>query len=159
MIKAFVSLTAQNKYIIKAVIFQLKGDIKMNEYKIGDTYKTEAVVSEEMLACNVGSGSLKVYATPMVVALIEKAAAEMAQTFVDEGITTVGTRIAIDHVSATPAGVKVWAEVTLKEIDGRKFVFDVSAFDESGLIAKGEHERFSVDIVKFMKKAAIKMIE
>ena len=85
MIKAFVLLTQQNKYIIKAVIFQLKGDIKMNEYNIGDTYKTEAVVSEEMLACNVGSGSLRVYATPMVVALIEKAAAEMAQTFVDEG--------------------------------------------------------------------------
>lgn len=157
MNKAFVSLTQQNKYIIKAVIFQLKGDSKMNEYKIGDTYKTEAIVSEEALACNVGSGSLRVYATPMVVALIEKAASQMAQTIVDEGITTVGTRIAIDHVSATPVGVKVWAEVTLKEIDGRKFVFDVSAFDESGLIAKGEHERFAVKSESFQKKADAKL--
>lgn len=131
----------------------------MNEYKIGDTYKTEAVVSEEMLACNVGSGSLRVYATPMVVALIEKAAAEMAQTLVDEGITTVGTRIAIDHISATPLSARVWAEVTLKELDGRKFVFDVSAYDEKGLIAKGEHERFSVKSESFQKKADAKLAE
>lgn len=129
----------------------------MTKYNVGDTYKTETVVSEEMLACSVGSGSLRVYATPMVVALIEKAAAEMAQSFVDEGITTVGTRIAIDHISATPIGAKVWAEVTLKEIDGRKFLFEVSAFDEKGLIAQGEHERFSVKSESFQKKADSKL--
>lgn len=158
MIKAFVSLTQQNKYIIKAVIFQLKGDSKMNEYKIGDTYKTEAVVSEEALACNVGSGSLRVYATPMVVALIEKAASEMAQDFVEEGITTVGTRISIEHISATPMGAKVCAQAQLKAIDGRKFVFEVSAYDEKGLIAKGEHERFSVKSESFQKKADSKLV-
>ncbi|MCQ4021892.1 MULTISPECIES: thioesterase family protein [unclassified Ruminococcus] len=129
----------------------------MNEYKIGDAYKTEAVVTEAEIACTVGSGRLRVYATPAVVALIEAAASQMAQTFVEEGITTVGTRIAIDHVSATPVSAKVWAEAVLKEIDGRRFVFEVSAYDEKGLIAKGEHERFSVKSESFQKKADSKL--
>lgn len=130
----------------------------MSEYKIGDIYECETVVDENMLACSVGSGSLRVYATPMVVALMERAASEMAQTFVDEGITTVGTRISIDHLSATPKGAKVCAQAQLKAIDGRKFVFEVSAYDDKGLIAKGEHERFSVKSESFQKKADSKLV-
>lgn len=129
----------------------------MAEFKVGDIYKAETVVDESMLACTVGSGSLRVYATPMVVALIEKAASEMAQQLVDDDCTTVGTKIAIDHVSATPIGAKVWAQAKLTEIDGRRFVFEVSAYDEKGLIAKGEHERFSVRSESFQKKADSKL--
>lgn len=129
----------------------------MSNYSVGDVFKTEAVVTEDKLACNVGSGSLRVYATPMVVALIEQAASTMAQEIVDEGITTVGTRIAIDHVSPTPIGAKVWAEVKLTEVDGRRYAFEVSAYDEKGLIAKGEHERFAVKSESFQKKADSKI--
>lgn len=129
----------------------------MAEFKVGDIYKAETVVDESMLACTVGSGSLRVYATPMVVALIEKAASEMAQQLVADDCTTVGTKIAINHVSATPVGAKVWAQAKLTEIDGRRFVFEVSAYDEKGLIAEGEHERFSVRSESFQKKADSKL--
>ncbi len=129
----------------------------MNNYKIGDKYKSECVVTEDMLACNVGSGSLRVYATPMVAALMEGAAANMAQQFVESDCTTVGTRIAIDHISPTPCAAKVWAEAELKAVDGRKFVFSVRAYDEKGLIAEGEHIRFSVKSADFQRKADAKL--
>ncbi len=125
----------------------------MKDYKIGDVYASEAVVGEDMLACSVGSGELRVYATPMVIALMENAASSMARCLTDEGSTTVGTRIAINHISATPCGARVRAEARLEEIDGRKFVFTVKAFDEAGLIAEGEHERFAVISESFQKKA------
>ena len=125
----------------------------MKDYKIGYVYTSETVVGEDMLACSVGSGELRVYATPMVIALMENAASSMAQSLVDEGCTTVGTRIAINHISATPCGAKVRAEARLDEIDGRKFVFTVKAFDDAGLIAESEHERFAVRSESFQKKA------
>lgn len=127
--------------------------VNMNSFKIGDIYRSETTVDESMLACSVGSGSLRVYSTPMVVALIERAASQMAQTFVEEGITTVGTSIDIAHISATPVGARVWAEARLKDFDGRKFIFDVKAFDKKGLIAEGEHERCAVNCDKFQKRA------
>lgn len=128
----------------------------MNE-QIGKTNKVETRVTEEMLASVVGSGTVDVYATPMVVALMENAAAALAKESLDDEFTTVGTKIQIDHLSATPLGADVYATATLTESDGRKFIFTVEAYDNAGLIAKGTHERFSVNAKKFLSKVKEKV--
>lgn len=111
-------------------------------------------VDEENLACAMGSGSLMVLATPAVVALMENAAAELAQNILDnEELTTVGTMISIEHTSPTPIGAEVTATATLKETDGRMFQFYVVASDKKGEIAKGTHTRVSVKAEKFQMKA------
>ncbi len=111
-------------------------------------------VEEENLACAMGSGSLMVLATPAVVALMENAAAELAQLELDnEEFTTVGTMISIEHTSPTPIGAEVTATATLTKVDGRMFYFDVIANDKKGEIAKGTHTRVSVKADKFQMKA------
>jgi predicted thioesterase len=111
-------------------------------------------VEEENLACAMGSGSLMVLATPAVVALMENAAAELAQIELDnEELTTVGTMISIEHTSPTPIGAEVTATATLTKVDGRMFYFDVVANDKKGEIAKGTHIRVSVKADKFQMKA------
>ena len=122
----------------------------MTEKSITKTIKVE----EENLACAMGSGSLMVLATPAVVALMENAAAELAQIELDnEELTTVGTMISIEHTSPTPIGAEVTATATLTKTDGRMFYFDVIANDKKGEIAKGTHTRVSVKAEKFQMKA------
>ena len=122
----------------------------MAEKTISKTIKVE----EENLACAMGSGSLMVLATPAVVALMENAAAELAQNELDsEELTTVGTMISIEHISPTPMGAEVTAKAILTKVDGRMFYFDVEAYDKKGLIAKGTHTRVSVKAEKFQAKA------
>ena len=116
----------------------------------------EAVVTKEMLASNVGSGLVKVFATAMMIALIEKAAVFSVEPFLEPGQGTVGTHVDVSHCSATPLGMKVWAETELVEIDRRKLVFKVAAYDERGLIGEGRHERFIIDNLKFQAKADAK---
>ena len=102
----------------------------------------------------MGSGSLMVLATPAVVALMENAAAELAQNeLANDELTTVGTMIAIDHTSPTPLGADVTATAKLVETDGRTFQFEVWAEDKKGIISKGKHTRVSVKAEKFQKKA------
>lgn len=122
----------------------------MSEKSLTKTIKVE----EENLACAMGSGSLMVLATPAVVALMENAAAELAQIELDnEELTTVGTMISIEHTSPTPIGAEVTATATLTKTDGRMFYFDVIANDKKGEIAKGTHTRVSVKADKFQMKA------
>ncbi|MCH5299769.1 MAG: thioesterase family protein [Ruminococcus sp.] len=120
---------------------------------IGDKLTKKSVVTEDMLACNVGSGSLRVLATPMVVALMENAACELAQRGLEDIFTTVGTEISIEHTSPTPIGAEVSATAVLEKIDGRMFYFSVYAEDKKGEIAKGTHTRVSVKSESFQKKA------
>ena len=122
----------------------------MSEKSLTKTLKVE----EENLACAMGSGSLMVLATPAVVALMENAAAELAQIELDnEELTTVGTMISIEHTSPTPISAEVTATATLTKTDGRMFYFDVVANDKKGEIAKGTHTRVSVKADKFQMKA------
>ena len=88
---------------------------------------------------------------------MEKAAFELIQPYLDEGITTVGTMISLEHISASPIGAKITAKAVLSSFEGRKFCFDISAYDNAGLIAQGKHERFSVKTESFMKKANAKI--
>ena len=105
------------------------------------TFTKECVVTPELLATAVGSGSVEVFATPMVAALLEGAAAELAQKELQDGWTTVGSQISIEHLCPTVAGVKVTATATLTEVDGRMYRFTLEAKDNAGVIARGTHER------------------
>lgn len=118
-----------------------------------ENFVIEKVVTEDMLAVNVGSGSLRVLATPTVVALMEEASTKLADTFLDEGLTTVGTMVEIQHISPSPIGAKIKVESKLISNDGRSFMFEVTAYDNAGMIANGTHNRVSVKSEKFQKKA------
>ncbi len=117
----------------------------------------EDTVTENNTAKAVGSGSLMVYATPSLAALIEKAACNCVAEYLEEGTTSVGTDLSIKHLAATPVGMKVKAEAKLIEIDGRKLTFEVKASDECDVISTGTHERFIVKSDRFMEKTNSKM--
>lgn len=114
-------------------------------------------VSENELAVTAGSGSLKVFATPFMIALMEKSACNCLSEYLENDETTVGTEISVKHVSATPNSMKVTAEAVLTEINGREFVFSVKAYDETGLIGEGTHKRFLVNGAKFIQKTYSKI--
>ena len=112
----------------------------------------EQIVTPEMSAARVGSGLVDVFATPMLVALVEQTCYESVLPQLEEGQGTVGTLVNVSHVSATPVGRRVWCESELVEVDRRRLVFKVKAYDECGLIGEGTHERFIIDTAKFMDK-------
>lgn len=118
--------------------------------EVGKRGKTESLVTEAKTAKSVGSGSLDVFATPMLAALMENAATKALALSDDQ--TSVGTSLEIKHLTATPVGLKVWAVAEIIEVDGRKVVFYVEAFDEKDKIGEGRHERFIVDTDRFMEK-------
>ena len=119
---------------------------------IGLKGQAEALVTEQNTAAAVGSGSLPVFATPMMAALMEAAAVNALENHVEEGQSSVGTHMDLSHDSATPIGMRAWAEAELTAIDGRALTFSVTAFDEAGPIGKGTHVRFLIQVEKFMAK-------
>lgn len=120
--------------------------------EIGKTFTSSLVVEEKHLACNVGSGDLKVFATPMMMALMENAAMLCVADVLDENSSTVGGHISSSHIKPTGLGHNVTATAELIAVDGRKLTFKVSASDDEGLIGEGEHLRFIVDKARFMSK-------
>lgn len=126
-------------------------EIKM---KVGTVHEINATVEENMTAEKMKSGSLPVLATPCMIALMEQASAELCQQFLPEGISTVGTMVNIQHLAATSLGAPVRTVATLTAFDGRKASFDVVSYDNAGVIGKGTHERFTIKVDSFMKKAA-----
>ena len=120
------------------------------------TGRFETRVTLENTAKVMGSGSLEVFATPAMIAIMEAAACAALEGKLDEGITTVGIWLQAEHLSATPVGMKVWAEAKLTKSDGRIFTFTIEAFDETGLIGKAEHKRVSVKAQRFVEKANAK---
>lgn len=126
------------------------------EITVGLKGTVKETVNENNTAEKVGSGSLPVFATPMMVALMEKAACKALENNLDEGSTTVGTKVDVEHVAATPVGMEVTVTATVTAVDGRKISFSVEAFDEAGLIGKGAHDRFVVGAEKFTAKTYAK---
>ena len=104
-----------------------------------------------------GSGELEVLATPRMIALMEECAYKSISADLEEGASTVGTLMNVKHVSATPVGMEVTVEAEITEIDGRRVCFSVKAYDESGLIGEGTHERFIVYSEKFIQKTYSKL--
>lgn len=124
---------------------------------VGLKGRAESVVVHENTAAAVGSGLSEVFATPMMVALMEGAAVNALDGHLEDGQGSVGTHLDVSHDSATPVGLKVWAEAELTAVDGRALTFAVAAYDEAGLIGKGTHHRFIIDNERFMAKTAKKL--
>ena len=125
--------------------------------EVGLKYTKTETVNDTNTAAKVGSGLLPVYATPAMIALLEGACAEAVAPLLEAGMTTVGTKLDVEHVAATPVGMDVTCECELVEIDRRRLVFKVEICDKAGLIGKGVHERFIVDSEKFMSKVTAKL--
>ena len=127
------------------------------ELKTGIRNSKELTVTEDMTAASAGSGGQPVFSTPHMVALMETTAWSSVEPYMDEGKSTVGTHLDIAPLSASPVGAQVRSESELVEIDGRRLVFRVSASDDAGLIGEGMHERFIIDIEKFMARTEAKL--
>ena len=124
---------------------------------VGMTATIESVVEREDTAQVVGSGSLLVFATPCMIALMEGAACEAIEAEMPEDKTSVGTELSIQHLSATPVGLDVRAEATVTAVDVNTITFQVTAFDESGKIGEGIHKRVIVSTQRFLDKAYNKL--
>ena len=122
--------------------------------EIGIKGHQEERVTDEKTASHIGSGAVRVLATAMMIALMENACRKSVKPFLEEGQETVGTHVNVSHCSATPVGMRIWADSELIEIDRRRLVFRVAAYDEAGLIGEGLHERFIIDESRFMTKTA-----
>lgn len=124
--------------------------------EVGIKGTQEILVTEDKSAKAMGSGTLDVFATPAMIALMENTAYQSVAGLLDEGSGTVGTALNVKHVAATPIGMKVTCETELIKIEGRALTFSVKAYDEAGLIGEGEHERFLIFEEKFQAKAEAK---
>jgi len=125
----------------------------MNEsIKPGLRFTSTQTVTRELTAAHYGSGLVEVFATPAMVGLMENAAMNAVLPFLPKGQNTVGTEICVKHIKATPIGMYVSSEAVLTEVDGRKLIFSLRAWDEEGEIGNGSHTRFIIDTEKFMTK-------
>ena len=124
--------------------------------EVGIKLTQTETVNENNNAAKMGSGMLPVYATPAMILLIESTAANAVAPELEEGMTTVGTKLDVEHIAATPLGMKVRCECELVEIDRRRLVFKAEVYDECELIGRGTHERFIVASEKFMAKTNAK---
>lgn len=118
----------------------------------GLTGESTTTVVHENTAAHVGAGGVEVFATPMMIALMEQAAWQSVAKSLDPGYVTVGTSVNVRHLAATPLGQRVRAIAELMQIDGRRLVFKVEAYDEKQKIGEGQHERFIVNLDRFLKK-------
>jgi predicted thioesterase len=125
--------------------------------EIGMKGEVQSFVEKEDTAAEVGSGSLLVYATPCMVAMMEGAACEAIAQGLSENETTVGIELNIQHLAATPVGMEVRAEATVTAVDGKIITFEVEAFDEAGTIGKGTHKRALVNTQRFLDKTYAKL--
>lgn len=124
---------------------------------VGLKGRAEAIVSEANTAQAACSGALPVFGTPFMCALMEEAAWKSIAPHLEEGQGTVGTRLNVSHDSATPVGMKVWAESEVTQVDGKRLELKVAAYDEKGLIGQGTHERFIITDQRFLAKTAKKL--
>lgn len=127
------------------------------EITVGMKGEVSTLVEREDTAYEVGSGSLLVYATPCMVALMEGAACEAIADSLPEDKTSVGVQLTISHLAATPVGMEVRAEAEVTEVDKNTVTFSVTAYDESGKIGEGTHKRAIVSTQRFLDKTYAKL--
>ncbi len=124
---------------------------------VGLKGEAHAVVSHENTANQYAEGIAEVYATPMMIGLMETASANAVMSALAEGQSTVGILVNVKHLAATPLGHKVRAEAEVIEVDGKRLVFKVAAYDEIEKIGEGIHERFIIDMNRFMERTLKKV--
>lgn len=129
----------------------------MKPFEAALTGTATAKVTTQSTAMAVKSGSLEVYATPAMLALMEEATCNAVAPLLDDGEATVGTKISITHDKASALGEVITAQATLISVDGRRLTFAVSATDEDGnTIGRGEIERFAINEKRFMERVSSK---
>ena len=143
-----------SKYFFRYIVQE--GGANM-EITVGMKGEVSTLVERADTASEVGSGSLLVYATPCMVALMEGAACEAIAQTLPEDKTSVGTQLNISHLSATPVGLEVRAEAVVTEVDGNIVTFQVTAYDEAGKIGEGTHQRVIITTQRFLDKTYSKL--
>lgn len=118
----------------------------------GSTGEATTTVVHENTAAAVGAGGVEVFGTPMMIALMEMAAWRAVEEKLEPGLVTVGILVNVKHLAATPLGQQVRATAELLEADGRRLVFKVEAYDEHQKIGEGTHERFIVQLERFLNR-------
>ncbi|MCI8538341.1 MAG: thioesterase family protein [Oscillospiraceae bacterium] len=131
----------------------------MKAIPLGLTGRAEASVTEQLTAQAARSGTLAVFATPFMTALMEEAAYTALTPYLDQDQSSVGVQLNVSHLSATPVGMEVWAESEVTAVDGKKITFQVRAFDRSGLIGEGVHERVVIRSESFLQRCYGKLEE
>jgi predicted thioesterase len=121
---------------------------------IGTLGHAEMIVAEKDTAFKMGSGGVKVFSTPSMIALMEKAAQSSVREMMEAGFVTVGTEVNIMHLRATPVGMRVTAESELTGVEAKQLYFRVTARDAKGEIGRGTHTRVIVNFDRFMENAA-----
>lgn len=127
--------------------------------KVGDTFESRLIVKEEHTAAAFGSGAIMVFSTPMMIGLMENAALKCAELGLEDGFSTVGIEVNVRHLAATPVGQEVVATAELVHIDGKKLTFKVLAKDQVEIIGEGTHERFVIEVDKFLKRVENKNVK
>jgi fluoroacetyl-CoA thioesterase len=128
----------------------------MSEIQLGLVSEAAATVAENLLATTLGSGSVAVYATPAMIALMEAAAVAAIAPALDSSQSTVGIALEIRHLAATPPGQRVRARAEVIHVQGRQVTFQVQAWDEVELIGEGTHTRYVIDVARFMQRVQAK---
>jgi predicted thioesterase len=137
---------------VVATVLAIQGGIVESKITLGKTGTTSTLVTDSNTARAVGSGDLDVYATPMMIALMESAACKCLSDCLDVGQTSVGNSVNVEHTAASMIGAKITATATIDYVSGRKIEFSVTASEGNREIGKGKHTRTIVDIERFMKK-------
>lgn len=131
----------------------MTGSVKMmDKIKVGLNSVIETTAMQKDSAINYGSGAVDVYSTPAMIALLESSARNAVDLHLPKGYTTVGIKVDVKHLAATPIGSRIKASAELIEVDGKRLVFKVEAFDEVEKIGEGIHERFVIEVDKFMSR-------
>ncbi len=120
--------------------------------KIGIRKEIKIMVREEHSAKSVGSGDVKVLSTPSMIAFMEATSRDLVQPYLPEGYTTVGTRVDVKHLSPAPVGQEIIVISELTAAEGRKLIFKVEAFWKGNKIGEGKHERYIVNLERFLDK-------
>lgn len=128
----------------------------LSQLRVGLSGTANMLVTDERLATRVGSGNVPVFASPMLIAVIEAAAVDCLDSYLPADHQSLGVHLDVAHTSPTPLGLTVTATATIKAVDGRKITFDVSATDGVDRIGTGVHTRIIVDTARFMARIAAK---
>lgn len=129
----------------------------MSDIRPGLTGRASLLVAEEHTAPRIGSGRVRVLATPVMINLMEAAALDAAENLLPDGHQSLGTRLDVSHIAATPVGMRVEATAEVTAVDGNRVTFRVEARDEADLIGEGVHHRIVVDVARFDKRVARKL--
>lgn len=129
----------------------------MEELKVGLSAEVSEFVTEQLTAASVKSGLVSAYATPAMTALMENASVAAVQKALPKGQTSVGVEISVKHIAATPVGVRVRARAEVVQVEGRRIMFKVEAWDPKEKIGEGTHTRVVVDAARFKEKLDRKM--